>query len=141
MKKYFQSVFVRYTVFGLCLFAAVIGLSLIESDYKVRASFDDTSITIRSTKYSINVPYDMVDSLELMEMPEAGEAVDGSDDYTVRTGVWSNETWGEYYVCADPDSTNCVQIRLKDGRIFVFSLKNNEATAESYETFLSHLPR
>ena len=141
MKKYFQSVFVRYTVFGLCLFAVAIGLSMIESNFKVRTSFDETSVTIKSTKYSLNVPYDMVASLELTEMPDPGEAVDGIDDQTVRTGVWKNETWGEYRVCADPDSTNCVVIRLTDGRIFVFSLKNNEATEESYEAFLSRLPQ
>lgn len=135
MKKYF----VRYLVFGLILFAVVIGLSMVESNYKVQESFDDTSVTIKSKRYSMNVPYDLIAEAELTAMPERGDVVDGSDDMTVRTGVWNNELWGEYYVCADPDSTNCVAMHLTDGRIFVFSLKNDETTAAAYETLLSHL--
>lgn len=139
-EKFWKLVNKQYLIFGLVLFAFVIGTSLIESVNKVKVSFDEDAVNIHTSRfYSMNIPYDMVDSIELAQMPEPGENLKGKDDMTVRYGQWRNETWGEYVVCADLDATDCIVIHLDDGRIFVFSRRNNEATAEDFATFQSHL--
>lgn len=138
-EKFWKLVNKRYLAFGIFLFAAAITISLIESTWKVKVQFEDTAVDIRTKQYSMNIPYDMVESIELVEMPDAGEIIKGGDDMTFRYGQWRNETWGEYVVCADLDATDCIVVHLDDGRIFVFSRRNNEATAEDFATFQSHL--
>lgn len=139
-EKFRRLVSLRYLAFGIILFAVVIGIGLIESTYKVTVKFSDEAVDINSTRYYyMNIPYDMVDSIELVEMPDAGEVVNGKYDMTVRYGQWKNDTWGEYVVCMDPDATNCIVVHLDDGRTFVFSRRNNEKTAEDFATFQSYL--
>lgn len=94
---------------------------------------------IKAPKYSMNVPYDMVESIELVEIAEPGENVKGRDDMVTRTGIWENEAWGEYYACLDLQTSQCIVIHLDDGRTFVFSRRSNEETAEIFETFRTHL--
>lgn len=139
MKKFWQVVSKPYFFFGLAIFAIVIVISLIQSTMLVKVDFGADAVDISSSKYSMNIPYDMVDSIELTAMPDRGEEVDGFDDLTLRTGQWANDEWGSYYVCANLNVTDCIVVRLTDGRIFVFSYKSNDATAEVYETFQSHL--
>ena len=127
-------------IFVLVLFAILIPIAIWDSNTQVKVDFYDTDLSIRSDKYSMSVTYGDIVSAELADLAEPGEKVeDGFDNDIIRTGVWSNDTWGEYYICADLDATNCVVLQLTDGRIFVFSCKNNETTAEYYEQLLPHL--
>lgn len=126
-------------IFGILLFAVVIAMAAFETYYKVKVEFSDTAVDIRTSKYSMNIPYDLVESVELVALPEAGEVIDGADDMAARTGLWKNETWGEYYICADLNSPSCIVAHLEDGRIFVFSRRNEEETAKIYNKFLDQL--
>ena len=138
MKKFWQIVSKKDFIFGLIILALVVVFSFKPSN-KVRFSFGEDSVDIRSTKFSMNIPYDMVVSAELMDMPAAGERIEGNDDMTLRIGHWENETWGEYYVCANLNCTNCVAVHLNDGRIFVFSYKSNAKTAEACQMLLDRI--
>jgi len=135
MRKFWQIVSKRHIVFGLCLFAAAILISMLESAWKVKVQFGDTAVDIRTNQYTMNIPYDMVDEIRLIEMPEAGKALSGRDDPTWRIGHWENDTWGEYFICADLDADVCIEVLLDDSRIFVFSRRNNEETKKDFETF------
>ena len=127
-------------LFAVALFAILIPFAIRDSNNQVKVSFDDTSVYTSSNKYSLTVSYDQIDSVELAVLPEAGEKVeDGYDDDILRAGKWINDTWGEYYITADLDTSNCVVMHLTDGRVFVFSSKNDETTAEHYQTLLTHL--
>ena len=138
-EKFWKLVSKKDLVFVTIIFAIVIVMTFVETATKVKVTFGDESVDIEAPRYSMNIPYEMVDSIELTEMPDRGEVVEGTDDMVSRTGTWENETWGEYYVCANLNSTNCVVVRLADGRIFVFSNKNNETTAENFETLEAYL--
>ena len=90
--------------------------------------------------YKMSVRYDQIISAELDALGDPGEKVlDGFDNDIVRTGTWHNDAWGEYSVNADPDTSNCVVLTLTDGRIFVFSIKDDDTTEEHYRTLLSYL--
>jgi hypothetical protein len=139
-KKFSLLVSKPHLYFGIFLFVVVIGTSLIESANKVTVQFGEAAVDIKSTRvYSMNIPYDMVSSVELIEMPDAGEAIKGTYDMTVRYGHWKNEVWGDYVVCMDPDATDCIVVHLDDGRIFVFNRKDNETTAEDFAIFQNYL--
>ncbi len=141
MKKFWKLVSKRDFFFILIIFISVGILSFFESADKVKVEFGDDAVTIAAPRYSMNIPYDMVVSVELMDMPDQGEVIQGNDDMTVRTGNWVNDTWGEYFVCADLDATKCIVAYLDDGQIFVFSRKDNEETTTLYETLQANLPQ
>ena len=139
MKKFWQLVSKKDFFFILAIFIGVIIMSFFESANKVQVVFGSDAVDIAAPRYSMNIPYEMVDSVELVPMPDAGKVTQGNDDMTCRTGSWKNEVWGEYFVCADLDASDCIVARLKDGRIFVFSRKDNASTAQDYETLQSYL--
>lgn len=127
-------------VFILALFAILLPFAIWDSNSQVKVSFDDTAIYATSDKYNMTIRYDEIESVELAELADPGEKVqDSFDDKILRTGIWHNDAWGEYYITADLDASNCVLLHLKDGRLFVISRKNNATTEEVYNTLLSHL--
>ena len=137
--KFWQSISTKDFGFGVILFALVIAISLFQPSNKIIAEFGADSVDIKSSKYAMNIPYDMVDSIELVDKPDMGEAVDGHDDMILQTGTWENETWGEYAACVEIATDNCIVIHLDDGQIFVISRRDNEETTAVYEEFLTHL--
>lgn len=139
MKKFLNTVAGRYTIFGLVLFIVVLGISMVEAHFRIQAEFSDTQIAITSNRYNLTVRYDLIESIELVDMPDRGEHIDGKDDINIRYGIWTNDTWGEYYVCAIPNATNCIVMHLNDGRTFVFNARSNDYTAELFAELESHL--
>lgn len=137
--KFWKLVSIKHLIFGSVIMAVVIMLSFYESANRVKVSFHEAAVDIHSSKYSMNIPYEMVDSIELVDLPDRGEPVKGTDDMAIRVGSWINNVWGNYYICADLNATNCIVTKLNDGRIFVFSRLNNEETADIYKTLQSYL--
>lgn len=130
----------RQFFFGLFLFAVMIPIAVLDSNTQVKVSFYDTSVYITSDKYSMDVPYDIIESASLETLPDPGERVENSyDNDVLRAGVWENDTWGNYHIAADLDADNCVVLRLDDGRIFVFSSKNETKTEKLYNELLTYL--
>ena len=138
MKKFWQLVSRKDLVFGILIFAIVIAMSFYDAANKISVKFQETAVDIQSKKYSMNIPYDMIVSAELIENAEPGTVVKGFDDMSIRTGTWNNDLWGEYVVCMVP-KVDAIAVTLEDGRIFVFNRLDDETTAEVYETLLTYL--
>lgn len=138
-EKFWKLVSRKHLIFGIGLFALVIAMSFFETENKVRVDFTETEIRIRSSKYSMTVQYDLIESAQLLPLAEAGTVIDGSDNMTLRTGTWKNAVWGEYTICADLSTSNCVAMQLTDGRLFVFSRKSDAETEELYQQLLVRL--
>ena len=139
MKNIWQAISKKDFVFGLIILALVIIISIARPSRNVKTVYDAESVTVKSTKYSMNIPYDMVSHLELTDLPELGDNLDGYNNQVIQTGLWRNGTWGEYHACLDLACETCIVVHLNDGRIFVISLRNPEETAASYEEFLTYL--
>ncbi len=137
--KFWQSISTKDFGFGIILFALVIAISLFQPSNKVIAEFEEDSVTFKSSKYVINVPYNMVEEIQLTDKPDMGTEVEGHDDMILQTGTWENETWGKYTQCTEIATDNCIVIRLNDGRIFVVSRRDNAETAQVFEEFQSYL--
>ena len=136
-KDYFS---LKHILFAVVLFAVLLPFAVRDSNKQVKVSFDNTTVYTSSNRYSLSVDYSQIESAQLVPLAEAGQKVeDGYDDDILRAGKWQNGTWGEYYITADLDTTNCVAICLKDGRLFVFSSKDDATTASLYEELLTHL--
>ena len=131
---------IRQLIFVALLFALLIPIAIWDSGTQVKVQFNDTSLYVRCDRYNMTIAYDEISSAELVELPEPGEKLEnGFDDDIIRAGLWKNDIWGEYHICADLDTTVCVVIKLEDGRTFVFSCKSDKATTEDYEQLKTYL--
>ena len=131
---------VKHILFAVALIALMMFFAVRQSNDMVKVYFEDTSVDVVSSKYSMNIPYDMVESAALADLAEAGERLaECYDDDIIRTGFWGNDTWGEYYIVADLDPDNCIVVHLNDGRMFVFSRKSNAENEKLFETLQTYL--
>ena len=87
----------------------------------------------------MNVPYEMVESIEIADLDQDDEIITGKGDITMRTGHCTNKDWGEYYGIIDLQTSKGVLIHLKDGRLFVFSHKSDEKVQSDAATLQTYL--
>lgn len=125
--------------FTVLIFAIILGLAFCNSESQVKVTFQADSVDIVSSRFTMNIPYDMVEKIDLVVYPDDGELLKGKGDISLHTGVWTNSAWGEYYACVDLGAKQCITVLLDDGRLFVFSRKNDKETAGIYETFQTYL--
>jgi len=140
MKKIWNSQLGRNVLFVIILFAMAMFMGKCDSDNAVRIHSDDTLIAVNSKTYSMNIPYDIITELTLENVPDLGMVINGKNNDSLRTGVWNNDTWGEYHLCLDPDASTCIVAYLNDGRTFVFNRKNAEETQLVYREILENMP-
>lgn len=129
----------KHVVFVLVLTVAMLAIAFVDSAEDIQIAVETESVTIRTKGYTMNIPYEMIEALELVDMPEKGNVISGKDDLVVRFGDWENDTWGQYSVCADLDVTVCIAAHLNDGRTFVFSRKSNQETTEIFESIQPYI--
>ena len=130
----------KHILFAVVLMALMVLLAIRQSNNTVKVYFENTEVQVFSAKYSLAIPYDIIESAQLVDLPFEGERVtDAFDDDTLRAGVWNNETWGEYHIVADLDAKNCIEVKLNDGQTFVFSRKDNATTEADYQTLTGYL--
>ena len=134
MNKFWQVVSKKDLIFGIIVLILALIISFKPSN-KVRFSFGEDAVDIKTTKYSMNIPYDMIDSVALTDKPDMGKKAGGFTDDIVATGLWQNEAWGEYTACIEVATDNCIVINLTDGRIFVVSRRDNEETQKIFDQF------
>lgn len=138
-KKIKMLVPLKHVVFVLVLMAAMLAIAFYDSAEDIKVTIEPESVTIKATGYTMNIPYEMIESMELADMPKEGTIISGKDDLVVRYGNWENEAWGEYFICADLDATKCIVAHLDDGRVFVFSRKSNQETETIFENLQSYV--
>ena len=138
MKKFFDVVSKKDLIFGVTVLILALLISFKPSN-KVRFSFGADAVDINTTKYSMNIPYDMIASADLLLKPDMGTKTTGFTDDIIATGAWKNEAWGEYTACLEVATDNCIVIGLTDGRTFVVSRRDNEETQRVFEEFQTHL--
>ena len=130
----------RQLVFILCLFVVMFLLAIWDSNTQIKVKFDDAAVHVKSDKYTMEIPYSDISSAELAQLPDAVDPVmNAFDDDIIRTGVWSDSTWGDHHCNVDLDCSSCIAVYLKDGSLFVFSRKSDKATAEDLQTLQTYL--
>ena len=143
MKEYFAKLKYlfkwRDVAFTALIFFIILTLAFCMGETMMDVTFNDDSVDIVTSRYTMNIPYDMVDSVELGQINKYDEVIKGKADIAVRTGQWISETWGEYSACLDMQTSKCIMVHLNDGRLFVFSHKNDEKVQQDFDTLQSYL--
>ena len=130
----------KHILFAVVLMGLMLLFAFRQSNNTVKVNFGQDAVSVTSAKYSMSIQYADIAEAELTQLPEAGErTADAYDDDILRSGVWTNSTWGEYIIVADLDVHTCIRLTLEDGRVLVFSRKNDAATAEDFATLQTYL--
>ena len=88
--------------------------------------------------YSLTLPYDAIDSLQLREEPVSGTRVNGVGSAKLLLGTFENEEFGLYtrYTCTGSD---CCVVISSEGKVLVVALETEEETRTLYEALLERL--
>ena len=143
MKEYFAKLKYlfkwRDLAFTVLLFALILTVAFCRAEGMIQVAFGEEALDVVTNRYSMNVPYEMVESVEIGVLDKDDEIIEGKGDIALRTGHCTNKDWGEYYCVLDLQTSKCILIHLNDGRIFAFSHKSDEKVQEDFNTFQSHL--
>ena len=143
MKEYFAKLKYlfrwRDVIFAIFLMSIMMVFAFCNAENMMDVTFGETSLDVVSKRYSMNIPYEMVESIEIGDVDLDDEIIKGKGDIAMRTGHCTNTVWGEYYGCVDLQTSKCILIHLNDGRLFVFSHKSDEKVMEDFNTLQSYL--
>lgn len=143
MKEYFAKLKYlfrwRDLVFTLLLFTIILTIAFCRAESMMDVTFGETAVDITTARYNMNIPYDMVESIEIGLIDEDDDLINGVSDLALRTGIWTNKEWGEYSACMDVQTTKCILVHLIDGRLFVFCHKSDEKVESDFATFQNYL--
>ena len=143
MKEYFAKLKYlfkwRDLAFTVLLFALILTVAFCRAEDMIQVNFGEESLDVVTNRYSMNVPYKMIESVEIGILDKDDEIIEGKGDIALRTGHCTNKDWGEYYGIIDLQTSKCVLIHLNDGRIFAFSHKSDEKVQEDFNTLQSYL--
>ena len=101
----------------------------------ISLDFGENELTLSASNYDWLIPYDEIESLELTKLPDKGALIEGIEKRTLCCGTWKNDTFGEYTLCIDPRSENCIIIRMKSGGVYVLNYENSDSTKQLHQMF------
>ena len=143
MKEYFAKLKYlfkwRDLLFAVLLFTLILTVAFCRAEDMITVNYGEEAVDVMTNRYSMNIPYDMIKSVQIGEVDEDDEIIKGKGDIALLTGHCVNKDWGEYYGIIDRQTDKCVLVYLNDGRLFVFSHRSDEKVQQDYETLLSHL--
>ncbi|MCD8014866.1 MAG: hypothetical protein LUG99_17170 [Lachnospiraceae bacterium] len=100
----------------------------------------EDSILINSyTDDEITVSYADLTRVELCDSVDFGTLSEGTDDRRVRSGLWVNDEWGEYYLFAVKKVKSDYILLETDETVVVFNYESAEVTQNVYTAFQEYL--
>ena len=143
MKEYFAKLKYlfkwRDLAFTVLLFALILTVAFCRAEDMIQVNFGEDALDVSTSRYSMNIPYEMIESVEIGTLDKDDKIIEGKGDIALRTGHCTNKDWGEYYGVIDLQTTKCVQIYLNDGRLFVFSHQSDEKVQSDAATLQTYL--
>ena len=143
MKEYFAKLKYlfkwRDLLFAVLLFTLILTVAFCRAEDMITVNYGEKAVDVMTNRYSLNIPYDMIESVQIGDVDEDDEIIKGKGDIALLTGHCVNKVWGEYYGIIDRQTSKCVLIRLNDGRLFVYSHQSDEKVQQDYENLLSRL--
>jgi len=134
----------RNKIANIIIIAAIfIGVTLyfiISGGDTMILDFEESTLTIHGVSdFTETVQYSEIESAELMDIPELGVMAEGYTKGQYSCGTWENEQYGSYRLFITDKATNCIKLKLTDGRIIVFNYIQSYHTQEVHEMMLEFL--
>lgn len=143
MKEYFAKLKYlfkwRDLAFTVLLFALILTVAFCRAEDMITVTYGEEAVDVMTNRYSMNIPYEMIESVEIGTLDKDDKIIEGKGDIALRTGHCTNKDWGEYYGVIDLQTSKCVLIYLNDGRLFVFSHQSDEKVQSDAATLQTYL--
>lgn len=107
----------------------------------VTYNFQDTCVVLTGAPGSpdpVIIKFSDIVSISQTSSPNLGGFVDGCNTKLCQFGIWENEAYGSYTLCAYPDVMEYIVIETTNGYV-VCNYENNDATDSLYEAMLDYL--
>ena len=143
MKEYFAKLKYlfkwRDLAFTVLLFTLILTVAFCRAEDMIQVNFGEDALDVMTNRYSMNIPYEMIETVEIGTLDKDDKIIEGKGDVALRTGHCINKDWGEYYGIIDLQTSKCVLIYLNDGRLFVFSHQSDEKVQSDAATLQTYL--
>lgn len=143
MKEYFAKLKYlfkwRDLAFTVLLFTLILTVAFCRAEDMIQVNFGEDALDVMTNRYSMNIPYEMIETVEIGALDKDDKIIEGKGDVALRTGHCTNKDWGEYYGVIDLQTSKCVLIYLNDGRLFVFSHQSDEKVQSDAATLQTYL--
>lgn len=99
------------------------------SDRNVTVTYEDDCIVFHNTPYDIELNYDEINSIDIVDTKFGNEYVSG--DYKFRTweiGVYKNDTYGKYSSIVSKQSKKSIVASLEGNFYYIIGLKDLDET-------------
>lgn len=74
------------------------------------------------------IVYEDMTNIELVDAPDYGRCIDGTQKGSCWYGTWSNDAWGTYRLCVHPKVDRCVAVQSASGAYTVINARSNAET-------------
>lgn len=101
-------------------------------------SFDETLKIQGESGYTIDLVYDEIQNVELIENLDYGVMIKGVDENKEKSGIWKNDEFGEYQLCVNAKIDSCIVLHIENG-IQVVNYESNKSTESLYEAILTRI--
>lgn len=96
---------------------------------------EETRFTIsitekKETVYTYSVDYKDIDTLQVIELDDKGELIQGESNKNYTYGTFKNDKYGEYTICGLTKLKTYMEIRTVDGKYFLSNFENKDTTTE-----------
>lgn len=116
---------------------------------KVMNGSSVTSVTVEEnglsfaaeSGYTSSLKWDEVKSVEMRDALDYGTLVDGSDTSKEKSGLWTNDEFGEYELFVSPKISTCIVCTLQTDRVIVINYESEESTDSFYQAILEKLEK
>jgi len=129
--------FLKYLLYAAIFIAAFYLITLLVGDFQTSVKFgkDDVLTLTGPRKTSVTVPYDDIESIELITLADPGEKIDGGSSRSYYWGTWKNAEYGEYKLFANKRSPTAILVKTFAGNIVIFNQGDTVTTENTYKMF------
>lgn len=109
-------------------------VSFVRGEKAVGFDWSEGSVQITDpggTSYSI--VYADITDIKLMEHPNFGTCISGGKTHSWLYGVWENETWGRYALCASTTPSLCIVMYTAE-ETYVISYESDDITSALFDS-------
>lgn len=127
-------------VLVVILFVSVLSVAL-SAGGEIEFRFEEEALTVHSKLWKDRtVAYGDVESAALREDLNIGKRTNGFGSAKLSMGDFRNDEYGPYLLYAYAGCGKFVEMKLKDGSVFVIGGENAAESEKLYESLLKHLP-
>lgn len=101
----------------------------LSGEQKVAVTVEADGLSFQTESgYTSELKWDDISTIELREGFAYGTLAEGTDNSKEKSGIWYNETFGEYELIANAKVANCIVCFTESGRVMVFNYESEEST-------------